>query len=150
MKEAIKMEETRQETPEQGQEELTEQQIEERLRDAVKKKRGAPPGNQNARTHGFYSRVLPASERKHYEETVQIEGLDEEIAVMRIKLKSLVRSKPAEIMLITRAANSLTRMINARNRLAAKAKPGGTDPVLSVLNEIAIPAGISLTDFFKK
>ena len=144
------MEKERQEVPEKEVEELTHQQVEERLKEAVKNKGGAPRGNQNARTHGFYSKVLPASERKRFEETVLIDGLDEEIAVLRIKFKSLVRSKPANIGLITRTANSLTRMINARNKQAATAKADAGDAVLSVLNEIAIPAGISLTDFFKK
>jgi hypothetical protein len=131
-------------------ERLTPGQIEERLKDAVKKKRGAPLGNQNARTHGFYSRALSASERKTYEETILIEGVDEEIAVLRIKLKSLVSEKNANIALITRTANTLTRMINARDRLASTSKAGFGDAILNVLNEIAIPAGISVTDFFKK
>jgi hypothetical protein len=142
-------EETRETTEERSQE-LTEQQVEERLKEAVKKKRGAPFGNQNARTHGFYSKSLTASERKHYGETILIEGLDEEIAVLRIKLKSLVRREPDNIALITRAANSLSRLINARNRLAPKGEGSEKRAILSVLNEIAIPAGISVADFLKK
>ena len=35
----------------------------EEIQDQVKKKRGDPKGNQNARKHGFYSRVLDEAER---------------------------------------------------------------------------------------
>jgi uncharacterized protein YjcR len=41
-------------------------------------KRGAPKRNQNAKTHGFYSRVLDEAEKLQLEEAVEVEGLDQE------------------------------------------------------------------------
>jgi len=46
----------------------------------LKKKRGAPKGNQNARKHGFYSQALNESEKLRLEQARGIEGIDEEIA----------------------------------------------------------------------
>jgi|GEM_PF-6518470 len=52
-----------------------------------KKKRGAPEGNQYARKHGFYSHVLSESEQADYELATRVEGIDEEIALLRVKIK---------------------------------------------------------------
>jgi len=38
-------------------------------------KRGAPEGNQNARKHGFYSRVLDEAEQIDFEQATGVEAL---------------------------------------------------------------------------
>ena len=40
-------------------------------------KRGAPKGNQNARKHGFYSRVLEEAERLDFKIASSVDGIDE-------------------------------------------------------------------------
>ena len=40
------------------------------------RKRGAPRGNQNARKHGFYSRILDQAERLDFEQATSVEGID--------------------------------------------------------------------------
>ena len=76
----------------------------------IKRKGGAPFGNQNAITHGFYSKVLTSRERRSLAMASDIEGLDYEIALLRVKIKSLVDHDPDNVELITRAVNALTRM----------------------------------------
>ena len=49
-------------------------------KEETKKKRGAPKGNQNARKHGFYSKVLDEKEQAAYNQAVFVEGIDEEIS----------------------------------------------------------------------
>lgn len=48
--------------------------------------RGAPPGNQNARKHGFYSKAIPPELRQKLHDASNVKGLDEEIALLRTKL----------------------------------------------------------------
>ncbi|MAF85714.1 MAG: hypothetical protein CL875_04470 [Dehalococcoidales bacterium] len=43
----------------------------------VKRKRGAPEGNQNARKHGFYSKVLDEAEQLDFELATGVEGIDD-------------------------------------------------------------------------
>jgi len=54
------------------------------------KKRDAPKGDWNARRHGFYGQVLDEAEKLHLEQARDIEGVDEEIAILRVKLRELV------------------------------------------------------------
>ncbi|GAJ06104.1 unnamed protein product, partial [marine sediment metagenome] len=48
----------------------------------VERKRGAPKGNQNARKHGFYSKVLAEAEQFDFELASGVEGIDDEIALL--------------------------------------------------------------------
>ena len=52
------------------------------------RKPGGQQGNQNARIHGYYSKVLDEDERKYYRQAAQFDGLDGEIVLLRVKLKS--------------------------------------------------------------
>ena len=82
-------------------------------------KRGAPYGNQNARKHGYYSRVRTEGENKALSRSAAVRGVDDEIALLRIKLHSVVESDPHNLALISKAVVSIARLLNARNRLVA-------------------------------
>ncbi len=58
----------------------------------AERKRGAPKGNQNARKHGFYSRVLDEAEQLDFELATGVEGIDGEIALLRVKIKSILKN----------------------------------------------------------
>ena len=76
---------------------------------------GAPRGNQNARKHGFYSTVLTEAEQEGLNLAKRVEGTENEIAMLRVKIKSLLESKPQNIELIVRATNVLARMVRYNN-----------------------------------
>ena len=61
----------------------------------IKNKRGSQKGNQNARTHGFYSSALTPDQISRYWTIISQEHVDPEIALMNIKLQYLVQMAPA-------------------------------------------------------
>ena len=56
---------------------------------------GGQPGNQNARTHGFYANSLTPDEQTQMLDTVELRGLQSEIAPLRVKLLGIVSSPAA-------------------------------------------------------
>jgi len=56
--------------------------------------RGGQPGNQNARKHGFYSSSLSQREICEFLNLTNLEGLDREVAVLRLKIKSVLAADP--------------------------------------------------------
>ena len=56
----------------------------------VKKKRGGQKGNQNARTHGFYSSTLTPEEISQIWTLISQEHVSPDVAILRIKLMSMV------------------------------------------------------------
>ena len=107
-------------------------------------KRGAPAGNQNARKHGFYSRVLDEEERLDFEQATRADGLDEEIALLRVKLKSVLRHDPENMKLITQATDALVRLIKAKYNIGKGDRKGLKDAIENVLKNVALPLGINI------
>ena len=107
-------------------------------------KRGAPQGNQNARKHGFYSKVLDEAERLDFEYATSVEGIDDEIALLRVKIKSLIAHDPDNIKLIMQATNTLARLVRTRYNISKKDKKGLKEAIGNVLRDIALPLGIGI------
>ena len=66
-----------------------------------REKKRRPKGNQNARKHGFYSRVLDEAEQLDFELATGVEGIDSEIALLKVKIKFILKNNPKNIKLIT-------------------------------------------------
>ena len=107
-------------------------------------KRGAPPGNQNALKHGFYSRALSEADALEMEQAIYVEGVDQEIALLRIKLRDLVHTHPDRIDLHLEAANTIARLVRTRYHISKEQKKSLKEAIAKVLTEVAVPLGIGL------
>jgi len=110
----------------------------------AKRKRGAPKGNQNARKHGFYSRVLDEAGKLDFEMATGVEGIDDEIALLRVKIKSLITHDPDNIKLIMQATNTLARLVRTRYNISKKDRKGLKEAIGNVLKDVALPLGIAV------
>jgi len=109
-----------------------------------RKKKGGQPGNQNARRHGFYSQVLDEAEQLELEVAHGISGIDEEIALLRVKIRSLVENDPDNIRLIMEASNTLARLLRTKYSLDKHQGKGVKEAIANVLKDIALPLGIGI------
>lgn len=76
-----------------------------------RRKRGGQPGNQNARKHGLYSLVATPAQRKAVSKAAKINTLDQEIALLRVKIKSALKNTPDNISSVSNAAALLGRLV---------------------------------------
>ena len=114
------------------------------MKDKVVSRRGAPKGNQNARKHGFYSKVLDEAERLDLELATGVEGIDDEIALLRVKIKSLLEHDPENIRLLVQVTNALTRLVKTRYKITREQKKGLKEAIGNVLRDVALPLGIGI------
>jgi hypothetical protein len=84
----------------------------------------------------FYESALSAAEREDLPHARDVEGLDEEIAVLRLRLRSVLQEHPDNMKLMLKGIELLTRALSARYRLSKDAKADLSASIKSVLSEI--------------
>ena len=117
-------------------------------KEEMKKKRGAPKGNQNARKHGFYSKVLDEKEQAAFDRAIFVEGIDEEIALLRVKMISLLERDPENIRLISQAANTLIKLMLIKHDIDRNDPNSMKKAIGTVLRDVALPLGIKIGSGF--
>jgi uncharacterized protein YjcR len=85
----------------------------------AKRKRGGQKGNRNARKHGFYSTTLSPAEISQMWNITNLEDVDPEIALIRVKLQSSLQSNPGNRRVITEASRLLVKWYSENYRLDA-------------------------------
>jgi len=99
-------------------------------------------GKNNRR--GFYSRALDEAERFELEQALQVEGIDEEIALLRVKLRELLQNQPDRLDLHFEAANIIARLVKTRYQISKEQKKSLKEAIAKVLTEVAVPLGIGI------
>ncbi len=78
--------------------------------------------SQARKASGFYGRVLEEAERILFAEARQVEGLDEEIALLRMKLAQSVQEHPEDLALMAKGMDILVKAVSTRYRLSQESK----------------------------
>lgn len=91
---------------------------------------------------GFYGRTLDEAEQVDLQDAAGVQGLDAEVALVRIMLRRLIAEQPGEVKLQLSAVNTLAKLLHARYQLSAEQRNSLKEAILKVLTEVAIPLGI--------
>ena len=105
-------------------------------------RKSSPGGKENKSKRSFYSRALDEAESLDFELAQDVEGIDDEIALLRLKIKSILESDPDNIKLIAEATNALSRLVMARYKMGSAHKKALAQAIGGVLKDLAIPLGI--------
>lgn len=92
----------------------------------------------------FYANVLDEAERQELKAAAALDGIDDEIALMRFHIKQLARTTSTDDL--TRCMNSLCRLVSTRYNVTKHEKKGIREAMTTVLRDIALPLGIKILD----
>jgi hypothetical protein len=110
-----------------------------------KRKRGGQKGNRNAAKQDYYSMILDHTERRDFNIANGIEGIDEEIALMRFEIKKAISGgDERNLLLLVKAAGALEKLIRTRHRISADQRKGFKEAIGNVIKEILLPMGVNL------
>jgi len=116
-----------------------------RKKDTQKGKQSTcPERSRRARKRNFYARVLDQAEAVELEEALDVEGVSDEIALLRVKIQSLLENDPENVKLILDATNALARLVKTRYNLEKDQGKGLKEAIGNVLKDIALPLGIGI------
>jgi hypothetical protein len=110
----------------------------------IARKRGGQKGNKNAVKHGFYARVLDEAEKLDFETASGLNGIDDEIALLRVKIKSVLEKDPENLKLIMQATNTLAGLMKTRFKITREQQKGLREAIGNVIKDIALPLGINI------
>ena len=102
--------------------------------------------NTNSEGGGFYADALTNGEKERLPEARQLEGLDEEIALLRVKLNQLVTEHPDDMDGLVKAVRLLLQAVATKYRLSPQAKNDLYENFAGVINGIG---GMMLPEAFK-
>ena len=95
---------------------------------------GAARTGRRRRAIGFYQESLSEAER--WERARQMEGLDEEVALLRVRLKEALEGRPQDMQLIAKGVDLLVKAVAAKYRLSPKAQRDLSDSIAGVVRGI--------------
>ena len=98
--------------------------------------------DKKAAKRGFYGPALNETAGLMLEEAGGVEGLDQEIAVLRLKLRDLIQDDPDKIELHLRTANTIASLVKIRYSISKEQKKCLKEAIAKVLTELAIPLGV--------
>ncbi|MBI2913818.1 MAG: hypothetical protein HYY03_07850 [Chloroflexi bacterium] len=102
-------------------------------------RRRANPGHDASRPpspRNFYRDAMSEAEQVELGEAQQVEGLDDEIAVLRVRLKRAVEERPEDLQLLVRGVDLLVKAVAARYRLSPKARRDLAENLAATLNSL--------------
>lgn len=89
-----------------------------------------------AAARNFYRHALDEAERLDLERAQEIEGLDDEIALLRVRLKRAVEEDPKDVQLLVKGLDILVRAVGTRYRLSPKSRRDLAENLAATLNSL--------------
>ncbi len=83
----------------------------------------------------FYGRV---SDAQALAEAAQVEGVDDELAELRVRLRELIGQQPENFELIAKGVGMIVRAAGARYRMSAKSKEELASAIGAVIEGVGV------------
>ena len=99
----------------------------------AKRPRGRP-----AVVRDFYGSVLDSARQTTLKYAADIDGLDKEIALLRLKLREAIDEGPESFQLMIRGMELLAKLVSARYRLSKKAEKDIASSASNLLRGLAV------------
>ena len=99
---------------------------------------------------GFYQKALGEIEQLDFELAAGVNGIDDEIALLRVKIKSILGDDPKNVRLIVEATNALERLVRTRYKISKDQRKGLKEAIGNVLRDVALPLGIGIATTINK
>ena len=87
------------------------------------------------RQENFYASV---SDKKALAEAALVEGVDDELAELRVRLRELIGQRPEEFELILRGMALIVRAAGVRYRMSAKSKDEFASALGAVIDGVSV------------
>ncbi|MDO8531414.1 MAG: hypothetical protein Q7T26_04485 [Dehalococcoidia bacterium] len=95
---------------------------------------------------GFYEAALSEAERVRLPRARKVQGLDAEIALLRVRLERLAREHPENVEMLLKGINVLVRAVAVKYRLSPKAEKDLASSLAGALRSVGAALGLEGMD----
>jgi len=115
------------------------------MEEKPKQKKGGQKGNRNAIKHGFYTKIFDEAERLDFSLAAGVEGIDEEIALLRLEIKKAIAGgDERNLILLVKAAGALEKLVRTRYQITAVQRKGLKEAISNVIHDVLVPLGVNI------
>lgn len=94
----------------------------------------------------FYSPSVSEEERAELPEAMTVEGLDEEIALLRVRVRKLIKKDPENTKALFRGMGLLVRAVRAKHMISGKKEEKLPKTVSKLLKQARKDFGLKVAD----
>jgi hypothetical protein len=95
-------------------------------------------GAQRRAVENFYREALKAAERVQLDAASEVEGLDDEIALLRVRLRGVAKKHRDDFPLLLRGVELLVKAVSARYRLSKEAEQDLAASLAGVIRGVGV------------
>lgn len=115
------------------------------MEEKAKRKKGGQKGNRNALKHGFYAKVLNQAEKFEFINASGMEGIDDEIALLRLEIKKAISGgDERNLLLLVKAASALEKLVRTHYKIATEHHDGLKEAITKAIKDFLVPLGIKV------
>jgi len=115
------------------------------MTESSRRKKGGQKGNHNAIKHGFYARIFDEAEKVDFTVAAGVEGIDEEIALLRLEIKNAISGgDERNLILLVKAVGALEKLIRTRYQITSTQRQGLKEAIGNVIKDVLVPLGINI------
>jgi hypothetical protein len=92
----------------------------------------------------IYYRALNKTEKLDFENASGVEGIDDEITILRLKIMAILENDPENIKLIMAASDILAKLVKVRYSMNHKGEGRFKEALENVFKNIVVPLGIKV------
>ncbi len=85
---------------------------------------------------GFYSQALTEAERDGLRAALRMDDIDQEIALLRVRLRKTLQERPNDLKLMFEGIDLLAKTVATRYRLSKKAEKDLTNSLANVIRDL--------------
>jgi hypothetical protein len=111
----------------------------------IKRKKGGQKGNRNALKHGFYAKVFNEAEKFEFINASDMEGIDEEIALLRLEIKKAISGgDERNLLLLVKASAALEKLVRTHYKITTEHHDGLKEAIGKVVKDFLVPLSIKV------
>jgi|WetSurMetagenome_2_1015567.scaffolds.fasta_scaffold131743_2 hypothetical protein len=92
----------------------------------------------------LYVEALQAAEKLDFEAEDNVDSIDDEIKLMRIKIKSLLMNEKQDIKLIMQATKIVAKLVEERYNMSKGQNKGLTGAIKNLIKDVGLPVGVAM------